>query len=464
METDVPDLLLQELCADLRLLWGEAGGPTLRVLSGALRLGKTQVGAILTGQIRRPPHWRVVHGMVAGFVRHAHVHGRVGYLSRPTGLEEFWRPRHALLEHVFSDARHNRTGPAGEHRKRGGGVDAEAHGPRPTPRQLPAAARQYTARTKELSMLTKLLDQTGEAVVIAAIDGAAGIGKTALAVQWAHQVADRFPDGQLYADLRGFTVEAASVPAGSAVRGFLDALGVPPESIPSTLDGQAALYRSLLAGKRILVVLDNAYDAAQVRPALPGTPGCLAVVTSRTQLTGLVAAEGANPITLSPLAHADARELLACHLGPERLAAEPAATDELIAWCAGLPLALTVMAARAATKPEHRLADLAGQLRAPETRLDALDGGDPHTDVRTALASSYRRLSAPAARLFRLLGQNPDTAVDLVAATQLGGLPAGRTRQILTELIRANVVGEPSPGQYTVHDLMRTYAAELPRE
>jgi hypothetical protein len=279
-------------------------------------------------------------------------------------------------------------------------------------------------------------------------------------VQWAHQVAGEFPDGQLYADLRGFGL-SAPLPAGDVVRGFLDALGVAPTLAPPSPEGQAALYRSLLAGKRVLVVLDNARDVAQVRPALPGTPGCLVVVTSRNRLTGLLAAEGGIPITLDLLTRTDARELLTCHLGADRVAAEPAAIDEFISGCAGLPLALTVMAARAASRPGHRLTALAAQLRAPETRLDALDGGDPHTDVRTALALSYRQLGAPALRLFRLLGRHPAADFDLAAAARLAGLPAGLTRQVLAELVRVNVVGEPAPDRYTCHDLSRTYAAEL---
>src|ERR1700730_6953165 len=202
----------------------------------------------------------------------------------------------------------------------------------PVPRQLPPAVRHFAGRADELKILASLIDTAatpGRTVVISAIDGTAGIGKTALAVHWAHQVADQFPGGQLYVNLRGFDPGGPPLAPTEAIRGFLDALGVPPAQIPAGLEAQAARYRSLLAGRRVLVLLDNARDAGQVRPLLPASPGCLVVVTSRTQLLSLVAADGAQPLTLDLLTVAEARELLARRLGAERVSRAPRAADEL---------------------------------------------------------------------------------------------------------------------------------------
>jgi len=234
----------------------------------------------------------------------------------------------------------------------------------PVPRQLPAPPRSFAGRVRELTALDAILT-AGEqpaAVVVSAVSGTAGVGKTALAVHWAHQVADRFTDGQLYVNLRGFDPSGSVMAPAEAIRGFLDALAVPAERIPASLAAQAGLYRSLLAGKRMLIVLDNARDAEQVRPLLPGAPGCLVLVTSRNRLTGLVAADGAHPLTLDLLSPAEAYHLLAQRLGADRLAAEPDAVDEIITRCARLPLALTIVAARAAYS-SFRLATIAGGLR-----------------------------------------------------------------------------------------------------
>src|SRR5215468_8546073 len=205
------------------------------------------------------------------------------------------------------------------------------------PQQLPAAVAHFAGRTDELAVLTGLLRgraDHGGTVVISAVSGTAGVGKTALAVHWAHQVAGQFPDGQLYVNLRGFDPSGQVMVPAEAVRRFLDALQVPPERIPVDLDAQVALYRSQLAGKRMLVVLDNARDTAQVRPLLPGAPTCLVVVTSRNQLTGLIASDGAHPVTLDLLNDDEARQLLARRLGTAPVAAEPAAVDEIIKRCA----------------------------------------------------------------------------------------------------------------------------------
>jgi DNA-binding SARP family transcriptional activator len=334
----------------------------------------------------------------------------------------------------------------------------------PVPRQLPPAVRHFAGRAGALRILTDLISDAaapGGTVVISAIDGTAGIGKTALAVHWAHQVAQRFPGGQLYVNLRGFDPGGPPLATTEAIRGFLEAFGVPAAQIPSGLEARAARYRSTLAGRRVLVVLDNARDAGQVRPLLPGSPGCLVVVTSRTQLLSLVAAEGAHPLTLDLLTMPESRELLIRRLGAGRVSREQRAADELIGLCARLPLALNIVAARAASEPARPLADLAGQLGDAHRRLDILDAGDPVTDVRAVFSWSCQHLGAPAARLFGLLGgvhSGPDISVP--AAASLAGLPPGQARQALDELTAARLLTEHPAGRFSFHDLLRAYAAE----
>jgi tetratricopeptide (TPR) repeat protein len=332
------------------------------------------------------------------------------------------------------------------------------------PQQLPAAVVHFAGRAGELAMLTGLLRSRAEhggTVVISAIGGTAGVGKTALAIYWAHQVADRFPDGQLYVNLRGFDPSGQVMAPAEAVRRFLDALQVPPERIPVDLDAQAALYRSQLAGKRMLVVLDNARDAEQVRPLLPGASSCLVVVTSRNQLTGLIAAEDAHPITLDLLTAAEAGELLSRRIGSDRTVAEPQAVQEIITRCARLPLTLAIVAARAASHPHFPLHTLAAELREAGDRLDAFAGDDPYSDVRAVFSWSYHALTPEAARLFRLLGLHPGPDLSIPAAASLAGLPSPQVRPMLTELARANLIVEHTQGRYTFHDLLRVYAAGL---
>ena len=334
---------------------------------------------------------------------------------------------------------------------------------RPVPAQLPADVAGFVGRTDQLSRLGKLLDggDRPATVVISAIAGTAGVGKTALAVHWAHTSLDRFPDGQLYANLRGFDPGGTVAMPGEVVRFFLDALDVPAQLVPEGLDAQTALYRSLLAERRMLVLLDNARDADQVRPLLPGTASCLVLVTSRNQLTGLIASAGALPLPLDVLSPDEARDLLAQRLGVDRVAAEPAAVDEIVERCARLPLALAVVAARAAIDPELPLATLAAELGGPHDPLDSLATGDPGTDVRSVFSWSYRQLSQPAARLFRLLGLHPGPDLSLSAAASLAGTPPTEAGQVLGELVRAHLVTEPVPGRYALHDLLRAYAGEL---
>jgi DNA-binding SARP family transcriptional activator/Flp pilus assembly protein TadD len=332
------------------------------------------------------------------------------------------------------------------------------------PRQLPARTPHFVGRTAELDQLTAVLDAStagGGTVVITAIEGTAGIGKTALALHWAHQVAERFGDGQLYVNLRGFDPTNTPVDPADALRGFLEALGISPERIPTSVQAQAGLYRGLLADRRVLVVLDNARDADQVRPLLPASPSCLVVITSRNQLAGLIAEHGARPLTLDVLSPPEARALLARHLGPERISADAAAITELIHHCVGLPLALAIVAARAATHPGFALRVLAKELTEEHTRLDALDTGDPATSARAVFSWSYQHLSPPTGRMFRLLGLHPGPDIALAAAAHLTETPPHQAREALSELTRAHLLTQHTPGRYTFHDLLRAYASHL---
>jgi len=346
-----------------------------------------------------------------------------------------------------------------EHRR----VIARASGAaRSIPRQLPTAVAHFAGRAAHLAELDALRTAHGPtAVVISAISGTAGVGKTALAVYWAHRVAGEFPDGQLYVNLRGYGPTGSARGPAEVVRRLLEALGVEPQRIPVDPEAQAALYRSELAGRRVLVVLDNARDTAQVRPLLPGTPSCRVLVTSRNQLSGLVAADGAHPIALDLLTPAEARQLLARRLGTDRVTAESRAVEEIITRCAQLPLALAIAAARAATHPNLPLAVLAGELRDASQRLDALTTDDPATDVRAVFSWSYHALTPEAAQLFRLLGVHPGPDISIAAAASLAGLPVPRVRHLLAELARANLHVESAPGRHTSHDLLRAYATEL---
>jgi len=333
------------------------------------------------------------------------------------------------------------------------------------PHQLPTPTRPFIGRLSELEALSALVDGVDDAAIpVAAVCGTAGIGKTTLAVHWAHQVAGRFADGQLYVNLRGF--DPAGIPAipETAIRGFLDALGVPPERIPSAPDAQAGLYRSLLADRTMLIVLDNARDEAQVRPLLPASPHSLVLVTSRSQLSGLAAAYGARLLSLDVLTRDEAVQLLTARLGTSQADAEPAAVGEIARLCALLPLALAVAAARAAARPGFPLAALAAELRDGAGRLDALDAGDPAASVRAVFSWSYRQLSAGAARMFRLLGLHPGPDISVPAAVSLAGAEETAARRLLGELARAHLIAEHVPGRYAFHDLMRAYAAGLARD
>src|SRR5271166_1939149 len=358
---------------------------------------------------------------------------------------------------------------------------AGAGAPGVVPRQLPAGAGFFAGREAELKELDALLDQAGSedgpdepggAVVISAVAGMAGVGRTALAVHWARKVAGRFPDGQLYVNLRGYDAEGAAVTPEEVTGWFLLALGVPAGQIPADAQARSGLYRSVLAGRRVLIVLDNARDAAQVRPLLPGSPGCLVVATSRSALAGLAAAEGAHPLRLGPLGAEQGVRLLAARLGPERVAAEPEAVTELVARCGHLPLALAVMAARAAADPGLPLGVLAGQLAAGAEaeaaggaagpgpgRLEVLETGDPATSLRQLLAWSYGQLSPAAAGMFALLGVHCGPDITVPAAASLAAVSRAEAGRALAELADASLAAEHRPGRYVLHDLVRGYAA-----
>ncbi len=344
------------------------------------------------------------------------------------------------------------TGDAGH----AGGV---ADGPAlDVPRQLPPDVDGFTGRADELAALDRRRAATPR-LGIEVITGTGGVGKTALAVRWAHRNAAAFPDGHLCVDLRGYDPDQPVHPT-DALAGFLRALGVDAATISPDMAERAALYRSLLDGRRMLVLLDNVRDSEQARPLLPGTASCLVLVTSRDSLAGLVARHGARRLDLDLLPGDDAVTLLRRLVGG-RVRAEPDAAATVVAHCARLPLALRVAAERAAATPAATLGALADELADERHRLDLLDAGDdPRTAVRAVFSWSYRHLPAPAARLFRLLGLHPGREVDTVAAAALADRDTVEVRRLLGLLARVHLLNEVSPGRYSMHDLMRTWAAE----
>jgi DNA-binding SARP family transcriptional activator len=332
------------------------------------------------------------------------------------------------------------------------------------PRELPPAVPGFTGRQAELQALNGLLDRADArppgTLVISSIGGTAGVGKTALALHWAHGAAGRFTDGQLYVNLRGYA-PGPPVPAADALATLLRSLGVPGTDIPPEQDQRAARYRSLLSGKRMLVILDNAGSADQVRPLLPGTSACAVIVTSRDALAGLVARDGATRLDLDVLPIQDAVALLRTLIGA-RVDTEPAAAVELAMQCSRLPLALRVAAELAASRPGEPLAGLAAELAELRTRLDLLAAdGDPSTEVRTVFSWSYRHLDADAARAFRLLGLHPGPDFEPYAVAALTGAAVPQARRALDVLARAHLVSPAAPGRHGMHDLLRGYAREL---
>ncbi len=374
------------------------------------------------------------------------------------------RPRRSSVA-LLADALGLVSAERGELIASGRRFDVTGPPPEPfVPRQLPSAVGNFVGRTAELHMLASTLDGGAaghnNVVVISAISGTAGVGKTALAVRWAHLAAERFPDGQLYVNLRGYD-PGQPMPAADALAGFLRALGMTGQDIPPTVDERAARYRSLLAGRRMLVVLDNARNVGQVRPLLPGAQACAVVVTSRDSLAGLVAREGARRLDIDLLPLDDAVVLLRALIGG-RVDADLDAAAALAAQCSRLPLALRVAAELAADRPAVPLGALVGELAGEQRQLDLLDaGGDPGTAVRAVFSWSYRHLDRAVARAFRLLGLHQGTDFDPHAAAALTGATAEQARHLLDQLARAYLIRPGRPGRYGMHDLLRAYAREL---
>lgn len=351
---------------------------------------------------------------------------------------------------------------------------------RVVPRELPPDVSGFTGRAAELAELDRLASHVGHGamagnrhssrngaalahgavIAVSAVSGTAGVGKTALAVRWAHQISRRFPDGQLYANLRGYDA-ARPVSAAEALAGFLRALGVPGEDIPAGVDERAARYRSLLADRRVLVVLDNVVDADQVRPLLPGGSGCVAVITSRDALAGLVARDGARRLELDLMPMPDAIGLLRTLIG-RRVDDDPAGAMELARQCSRLPLALRIAAELAVGNAAVPLAGLVSELADEQQKLDLLDaGGDARTAVRAVFSWSYRRLAAGPARAFRMAGLHPGPCFDRYAVAALTGTSAAQAGRALEQLSRAHLIQPAGPGRYGLHDLLRVYARDL---
>jgi hypothetical protein len=329
------------------------------------------------------------------------------------------------------------------------------------PRQLPAAPRPFLGRCAELLALTRLVDESrrGRSPAIAVIDGLAGIGKTSLAITFAHRVADHYPDGQLYVNLRGSHPGGVPLDPSTAVCDFLRALDVSPQRVPDCIEAQGALLRSILADRRVLMLLDNAHDADQVRPMLPGTAECLVLVTSRQKLIALHARQGACTLTLDLLPPSETKDLFVSRLGGDRADRDPDSADKIIGQCGSLPLALVNTAARAAARPRLPLAAIAAEIEAASS-LDAFGTGDPGTDIGRAFSWSFSGLSTAAARLFRLLGLHPAPDISLAAAASLVGGTVGCVASQLSELARSHLITETAPHRYGLHSLMRLYAKE----
>jgi len=304
-------------------------------------------------------------------------------------------------------------------------------------------------------------DNESPLVAICAIDGIAGIGKTTFAIHWAHHVAKHFEDGQLYLNLHGFDSSASAMTPSHALGALLHSLGLPPEHTPDDLDARAGMYRSVLAGKHVLIVLDNARDVEQVRPLLPGSPGCLVIATSRNPLAGLAMTEGAWLLTLKLPSVLTARETLERRLGEDRVAAEPEAVEEIIQLCGRLPLALAIVAARAAAHPDFTLASFATDLRRTRGRLDAFGPVGVAADARTVFSWSYHHLTPCASRLFRLLSLRPATGITVATSARLLGDTPETASRLMAELTSTALIAEHQPGRYAFHELTRAYAAEL---
>lgn len=326
----------------------------------------------------------------------------------------------------------------------------------PRPAQLPPDIATFTGRGRELAQLPR--PAAGEPAPVVVISGVAGVGKTAVVVHWGHDVRDGFPDGQLYVNLRGYAHSEPVLPAQVLAR-FLPALGVPEERVPTDAEMAEALYRSLLADRAVLVVLDNAIRPDQVRPLLPSGPASMALVTSRDRLDGLVARDGAQPLRLGPLAADEARQLLARVAGPQRIKAEGEPVDELVELCGRLPLALRIAAANLEAHPTRSVAAYVSRMRGDEELTALTVPGDPDSAVSAAFDYSYARLPSAAQRMFRLLGLVPGPDTTVTAAAALAGIGQATAEPLLDELATAHLVEEIGPGRYALLDPLRRYAS-----
>ncbi len=327
------------------------------------------------------------------------------------------------------------------------------------PRQLPAPPAYFTGRAADVARLTGAFSgEFAGTVMISAIGGAGGIGKTWLALHWAHRYADRFPDGQLHVDLRGFSPDSKPMPASVALSGFLSALGVAPAAMPVEEHARAALFRTLVAGRKILIVLDNAAGIEQIAPLLPGSPTCAVLVTSRRRFARLINVHGARHLALDVLSQQDARAVLAARIGRTRIAREPEAADQLISVCGRFPLALSVVAGRAAAHPDLALSSLVAALR--DAGLVGLADGDADTSVPIVLSWSCRELTPRQATLFALLGIAPGPDIGVPAAASLAGMSMGQARTELRKLEQMSLVVEYAHERYRMHDLVRTFATD----
>ncbi|MEV4053467.1 tetratricopeptide repeat protein [Amycolatopsis sp. NPDC049688] len=327
------------------------------------------------------------------------------------------------------------------------------------PRQLPARPRAFWGREEQLASLDRQSTSDSPDWPIVVITGMPGVGKTLLAIEWAWRRIDQFPDGVLYANLRGYS-PGEPLPPSTALRGFLDAVGTASNQVPEDFAAQARLYRSLIADKRMLIILDDAGDSRQVMPLLPGTASCTVIVTSRKVLPQLTVRHGASRLKLDTLREPESRSLLAHLVGAERAAAEPGAIDELVRACAGLPLALRLLGGRAQARPQLSLTDIATQIR---TAVLELQDVDSETNLHSVLSWSYRALPDDVARSFRLMSLAPGPDFGLNAAATLNHRSIDRTRRALTTMEHAHLVERRTPDRYALHDLVRTYALELVR-